>query len=77
MAKNIGVLAETGFFRPKIALTAENSLTAELRLRLNFGFFKAISYGYGVSAKIIFRSHTKGHPGYRLKLIGTERAFYY
>ena len=33
-------------------------VTTEFRLRLIFGFLKAISYGYGVSEKILFRSHT-------------------
>ena len=33
-------------------------VTTEFRLRPIFGFLKAISYGYGVSEKILFRSHT-------------------
>ena len=39
-------------FRPKI------HLRPKFRLWPNFGFLKAISYGYGVSEKILFRSHT-------------------
>ena len=39
-------------FRPKFFLRPKLSVTAEFR------YFKSHSYGFGVSAKILFRSHT-------------------
>ena len=58
MDKNIVVLAEKGCFRPKIAVTAENnSYRRKFCYGRNFGYGR-ISYRYGVSAKILFRSHT-------------------
>ena len=49
-------LCRKWLFRTKV------HLRPKFWLQPNFGFFKAISYGYGLSEKIIFRSHTSyGH----------------
>ena len=53
-----GLSNDPYMLRPKMANFGRKSLTAEISVTEEFRIPQSISYGYGVSAKIPFRSHT-------------------